>query len=124
VRPSRSRLITTKSKNSSRHAVPFQDLCCRQQRNTKYLAIGLYCNGRVLSQAVKIKGQVHLQASTRLCFVKDILTFSHFKPLNVNPPTKFKNTGFEIQGLLLFVSISEDGWLAPYNDDGMIMQVF
>ncbi len=47
VRPSRSRLITTKSKNSSRYAVPFQDLCCRQQWNTKYLAIGSYSNGRV-----------------------------------------------------------------------------
>jgi hypothetical protein len=43
---------------------------------------------------------------------------------NFNPSLKFKNTGFEIQGLLLFVGISEDGWLAPYNDDGMIMQVF
>jgi hypothetical protein len=52
-----------------------------------------------------------------LYFVKDILTLSHFKPANFNPPLKHKNTGFEIQGLLLFVSMSEDGWLAPYNDD-------
>jgi hypothetical protein len=50
---------------------------------------------------------------------------SHFKPANFNPPLISKNTGFEIQGLLLFVGISVDGWLAPYNDDdGMIMQVF
>jgi hypothetical protein len=61
---------------------------------------------------------------TRLCFEKDILTLSHVKSANFNPPLKSKSTGFEIQRLLLLVGMSEDGWLVPYNDDDMIMQVF